>query len=260
METFSAQMTASITPNEMFINFYNSIMHSYLEERKKEERTGGSDYDEFAEAVTSMSEEQMHQIIEKKHSLYILPPNNSTQPFDAHDFYKNKSGAILNHEFAKWFGTEKIAHSLIAETVENPEAFLRSFFSLAFFSLQLDLSHKEKNTLYLAISPGKQFKAWLTVIAQCDIKTKLNLLRDKPSALFDSYTTFIVKTDITNHDDIDSFLEKNIDTILKYERIAWIGNADAGKDNKLQWPSNLNELTTFRNWFNIDIYDDSYFL
>lgn len=256
METFSAQMSVSLTPEHGFINFYNSIMLSYLEQRKQQGDKEPSEYDQLAETVIDMSEDNMQNIIAKSHSLYIFPQSNSSQSFDPNDFYKQKSNYILNHEFVKWFGTEKIAKLLISETVENTEAFLRYFFSLTFFSLQLDLSHQKKDSLYLAISPGKCLKKWLSEFEQYDMKTKLNLLKDKPSVLFDSCTTFVVKTDILNHDDIDLFLEKNINTIIKYERMAWVGNVDVSED-KLQWPSDLNELSTFKNWFNIKVYDDS---
>lgn len=252
METFSARMTVTVAPNHSFLNFYKSIMHSYLEERKQQANKESSEYDQFAETVIDSSEEQMQNIIAKSHSLYILPQNSTSQPFYPNDFYKE----ILNYEFVKWFGTEKIASALITGIVENVEIFLQNCFSLTYFSLLLDFSHTKKDSLYLAISPAKSFKKWLTGMAQMDMRTRLNLLKDKPSTLFDSFTTFILKTDLLNHDDIDSFLEKNINTIIQYERMAWIGNIDAS-ESQLQWPSDLQDLSTFKNWFNIKVYDDS---
>lgn len=260
MEIFSAQMTASVTPKNTFINFYNSVMLNYLEKRKQQVDAESSVYDELAEAVISMSEDQsINKIIAKSSSLYVLPQGDPSLPFNVEDFFKRTSKSMLKHELVKWFGTDEIADLLISEMIEGPEEFLQNCFSITFFSFHLDLSYESKDSLYLAIYPGEYLKIWLTEQVNYDMKTKLNLLQNKPSELFDSYTTFVVKTNTSTSENIELFLEKNVDTIIQYERMAWIGNSETD-DNALQWPNNLNDLTIFRKWFHIDVYEDIFYL
>ena len=260
MEPFSARMSVSTKPKDAFINYYSSIMQSYLDKRKQSGDAEHSEYDQFAEkAVRMIEDKSIYDIIAKSSSLYILPQNSSSQLFNPNDFFRKDSQTLLHHEFGKWFGSEEIAHLLLSETIQNAEDCLQNFFSLIFFSFFLDLSQNTNDSLYVAVSPGIYFKKWLADFVKPDPKTRLNLLQNTPSATFDSFTTFIIKTNVVNHDDIDSFLQKNLDTIIKYEGIAWIGNV-AIDDEKLQWPTNLNMLTTFKKWFHIDIYKDIYHL
>ena len=258
MELFSARMSVSVKPKESFINYCNAIMSGYLEKRKQSSDIERSAYDELADnVIKAIEDHSIYDIIAKSNSLYILPENSSAQPFNLDDFFRKDSQSLLNHEFTKWFGTEIIADLLLSETVENKGVFLKNFFTLVFYSFYLDLSKDKKDSLYVVISPGKEFKKWLVAIARPDMKVSLNLIKDTPSDMFDSFTSFVVKTNVVQHDDLDSFIQNNIDTILEYQRMAWIDNIEIF-DDKLKWPSDMNMLTTFKKWFHINIYEDIY--
>ncbi len=257
MESFSNQMTASVRPKQEFIDLYKNIIQSYFDERKKDKNKQQSNYDEFADTWVTMPPEQRQSMMNNHHSLYVFPKNSASEPFNPNDFYTHQSTSIVNHELTKWFGTEQIAHALQLEMIENTETFLKEFFLLTFYSFHLDLSHDKKDTYYIAMSPGKKFKGWLVSISSYNTKTKLHLIKDDPSELFDSYTTFVIKTDVIDHDEINSFLEKNKDIILQYQRAAWMGPVEA-TEGPFQWPSDINELSTLKDWFHIEVYNDSF--
>ncbi len=182
-----------------------------------------------------------------------MPQSHS--PFDLSDFYKQNSKNILRHEFIKWFGTEEIATLLLKENIYNQENALHNLFSLRFYSYYLNLNETNNRTLFLAISPGKSLKIWLSEVVKKDVKAHINLLRNNPSPLFDSYTTFVINSNISDRNDIDSFLEKNVDTIIRYKRAAWFGDA-SNSDPILKWPADLNHLNKFKEWFHIEIFED----
>ncbi len=71
MNTFSAQMTVSVTPNNEFINFYNILMKNYLERKEQNSDIKASEYDEFAEAIINLTDKNLINFCQKPHSLSI---------------------------------------------------------------------------------------------------------------------------------------------------------------------------------------------
>lgn len=250
MSVFTSKMMAAFTPTDVFINLYDWIMKEY---ERKPHPSGA--YDELAKMVEHASEEDiLSKIMRDKKTLYLFPETHSEKDDFSLQFASN-SKQILQHEFKKWFGASEVYNTLMPIKEETTQVLLK-YFSYNFFVHHLSFSHRQSNCLYLAISAGKKLTEWLIKIGKQDTKAVLNLIKNKPPIpFFDSITTIIVKTSVADKEQINLFLQEHIDTIIRHEHIAWLGNIEF-EDPKLQWPSNLNDLDAFNEWFKTEIYDD----
>ncbi|VEB36358.1 Uncharacterised protein [Legionella sainthelensi] len=251
MSLLTSRMMATFTPQDLFIDLYGSIMAEY---NQKTHNAGA--YDELAEIVERANEEGiLSAIMRHEKTLYLFPVTATTQKDDFLLQLTNNSKQILQYEFKKWFGPKKVYDALMPQDQEITQI-LSQYFSYLFFVHHLSFANGRSNCLYLTITPGKKLTDWLMKIGKKDIKPLLNLIKNKHAvSYFDSITTIVVETSVTAKDEMNQFLKEHIDTLIKYEHIAWLGTLEI-EDPQLQWPSNLKDLDVFNEWFQTEIYDD----